>query len=74
MKINGTEYFRKTISATGQLDLQVLYLGGMPSPSPRYKRQLNTDKAPVPSFKGVIQDVQVYADKLKLFYLINFIS
>lgn len=59
VKINGTEYFRKTISATGQLDLQVLYLGGMPSSSPRYTRQLNTDIVPVPSFKGVIQDVQI---------------
>ncbi|XP_046404565.1 protein crumbs isoform X2 [Ischnura elegans] len=31
VKINGTEYFRKTISATGKLNAQVLYLGGMPS-------------------------------------------
>lgn len=28
--LNGTEYFRKTISGTGQLDAQVLYLGGLP--------------------------------------------
>lgn len=34
VKINGTEYFRKTISATGQLDVQVLYLGGFPSSKP----------------------------------------
>lgn len=27
VKLNGTEYFRKTISATGSLDAQVLYLG-----------------------------------------------
>lgn len=30
MKINGTEYFRKTISASGPLDAPVLYLGGFP--------------------------------------------
>lgn len=34
VKINGTEYFRKTISTTGQLDVQVLYLGGFPSSNP----------------------------------------
>lgn len=31
MKINGTEYFRKTISSTGYLDADILYLGGKPS-------------------------------------------
>lgn len=40
VKINGTEYFRKTISATGQLDVQVLYLGGFPSSKPM-KRDLS---------------------------------
>lgn len=40
VKINGTEYFRKTISATGQLDVQVLYLGGFPSSKPT-KRDLS---------------------------------
>ena len=30
MKINGTEYFRKTIGASGPIDAQVLYLGGFP--------------------------------------------
>ncbi|KAI5692089.1 hypothetical protein M8J75_003542, partial [Diaphorina citri] len=30
VKLNGTEYFRKTISSTGILDVQVLYLGGIP--------------------------------------------
>lgn len=40
VKINGTEYFRKTISATGQLDVQVLYLGGFPSSKPP-KRDLS---------------------------------
>ncbi|KAK9712540.1 Laminin G domain [Popillia japonica] len=31
VKINGTEYFRKTISSTGYLDADILYLGGRPS-------------------------------------------
>lgn len=30
MKINGTEYFRKTIGSSASLDAQVLYLGGYP--------------------------------------------
>lgn len=30
VKLNGTEYFRKTLSSTGLLDAQVLYLGGPP--------------------------------------------
>lgn len=34
VKLNGTEYFRKTISATGALDAQVLYLGGQPQLRP----------------------------------------
>ncbi|KAL0896197.1 hypothetical protein ABMA27_012140 [Loxostege sticticalis] len=33
VKLNGTEYFRKSISAAKQLDAQVLYLGGPPPPS-----------------------------------------
>jgi len=64
VKINGTEYFRKTISTTGPLDLNVLYLGGMPQVG-RTIRQADTiselseiAKAPV-NFKGIIQDVQV---------------
>ncbi|XP_062121853.1 protein crumbs isoform X5 [Drosophila sulfurigaster albostrigata] len=32
VKLNGTEYFRKTLSTTGLLDAQVLYLGG-PAPT-----------------------------------------
>ncbi|BET00878.1 Laminin G domain [Nesidiocoris tenuis] len=52
VKINGTEYFRKTISATGVLDLQYLLLGAAPSN--------NTPNNPlVRNFKGVIQDVQM---------------
>jgi hypothetical protein len=64
VKINGTEYFRKTISATGPLDLSVLYLGGMPQVG-RTIRQADTiqelseiTKEPV-NFKGIIQDVLV---------------
>nr|XP_049698738.1 protein crumbs [Helicoverpa armigera] len=32
VKLNGTEYFRKSISAAKQIDAQVLYLGGPPPP------------------------------------------
>lgn len=46
VKINGTEYFRKTISATGQLDVQVLYLGGFPSSKPP-RRDLSDPPATV---------------------------
>lgn len=57
VKINGTEYFRKTISATGQLDVQVLYLGGVP-PNSRvnFRPGGNQDQS---NFKGIIQDVQI---------------
>jgi protein crumbs len=62
--MNGTEYFRKTISATGPLDVNVLYLGGMPQMG-RAIRQVEAipdrseiTKPPV-NFKGIIQDVQV---------------
>jgi protein crumbs len=62
--MNGTEYFRKTISATGPLDVNVLYLGGMPQMG-RAIRQAEAvpdrseiTKPPV-NFKGIIQDVQV---------------
>lgn len=51
VKLNGTEYFRKTISSTGQLDAQVLYLGG-PPPNANFSPELNY-------FKGIIQDVKV---------------
>ncbi|KAK9511458.1 hypothetical protein O3M35_000110 [Rhynocoris fuscipes] len=47
VRINGTEYFRKTIGATGQLDLQVLQLGAIPGSSSER------------NFKGIIQDVQM---------------
>lgn len=63
VKINGTEYFRKTISASGQLNVTVLYLGGMPQAS-RYIRQVDNRQIEVPqvpqvNFKGIIQDVQI---------------
>ncbi|XP_014260565.1 protein crumbs isoform X1 [Cimex lectularius] len=48
VKINGTEYFRKTISATGQLDLQYLMLGAVFG-----------NGSEVRNFKGVIQDVEM---------------
>ncbi|PNF36740.1 Protein crumbs [Cryptotermes secundus] len=64
VKMNGTEYFRKTISATGPLDVNVLYLGGMPQMG-RTIRQVEAipdrseiTKPPV-NFKGIIQDVQI---------------
>lgn len=64
VKINGTEYFRKTISATGQLNVTVLYLGGLPQASSRYirqvdSRQMDVQQTPQVNFKGVIQDVQI---------------
>ncbi|KAJ8978000.1 hypothetical protein NQ317_004545 [Molorchus minor] len=43
VKLNGTEYFRKTIAATGTLDAQVLYLGGQPQT--RTVRQTNENMA-----------------------------
>ncbi|XP_044596826.1 protein crumbs isoform X1 [Cotesia glomerata] len=65
VKINGTEYFRKTISATGQLNVTVLYLGGLPQVS-RYIRQVDRSQMElqVPpnnkvNFKGIIQDVRI---------------
>lgn len=54
VKINSTEYFRKTISATGPLDLQILVLGSANNTSDD-----SPNNPPVRNFKGVIQDVQV---------------
>lgn len=54
VKLNGTEYFRKTLSSTGQLNAQVLYLGGPPT-SPL----MELDPEDRDYFKGIIQDVQV---------------
>ncbi|EEZ98818.2 protein crumbs [Tribolium castaneum] len=74
VKLNGTEYFRKTISATGTLDAQVLFLGGPPQTRPVRQANDNLVKidtiSPTSSaviatplsnvhFKGIIQDVQI---------------
>ncbi|XP_025835498.1 protein crumbs isoform X2 [Agrilus planipennis] len=74
VKLNGTEYFRKTISATGTLDAPVLYLGGQPQLRPVRqadttaiitKNEIGPSSAAVSTplsminFKGIIQDVQV---------------
>ncbi|GLH08522.1 Neurogenic locus Notch protein [Gryllus bimaculatus] len=66
VKINGTEFFRKTITASGAIDVQKLYLGGFPqhAHNKKNKRQAsetsqNNVMCDVCYFKGVIQDVQV---------------
>lgn len=58
VKINGTEYFRKTLSAIGPLDAETLYLGGPPmlSDESDFETKEDYEKA---YFKGIIQDVQV---------------
>ncbi|XP_055602052.1 protein crumbs isoform X2 [Uranotaenia lowii] len=58
VKLNGTEYFRKTLSSTGQLNAQVLYLGG-PPPYADSITSLHKDESEKQYFKGIIQDVQV---------------
>ncbi|KAL1374937.1 hypothetical protein pipiens_020398, partial [Culex pipiens pipiens] len=58
VKLNGTEYFRKTLSSSGQLNAQVLYLGGLP-PYPDSINSLYKDDSEKQYFKGIIQDVQV---------------
>ncbi|XP_017770186.1 PREDICTED: protein crumbs isoform X2 [Nicrophorus vespilloides] len=55
VKLNGTEYFRKTISATGTLDAQVLFLGGQPqlrSVRQTSNELLNVAKAEVSAASG----------------------
>lgn len=58
VKLNGTEYFRKSISAAKQLDAQVLYIGG-PPPSPESEGHSTLSNDDNDYFKGVIQDVQI---------------
>ncbi|XP_058822822.1 protein crumbs isoform X2 [Topomyia yanbarensis] len=58
VKLNGTEYFRKTLSSSGQLNAQVLYLGG-PPPYADSINSLYKDELERQYFKGIIQDVQV---------------
>lgn len=75
VKINGTEYFRKTLSSTGQLDAEVLYLGGPPPSLDGVADQNLTTKEDEDKqyFKGIIQDVQVsngtYAMSVELYPL-----
>lgn len=62
VKINGTEYFRKTLSSVGPLDAEHLYLGGLPNSYQLFddtdneQRKESIDKS---YFKGIIQDVQI---------------
>lgn len=63
VKINGTEYFRKTLSSIGPLDAETLYLGGPPL-SPYQSNDdsdfdMSKDDMDKAYFKGIIQDVQV---------------
>lgn len=55
VKINGTEYFRKTLSSVGPLDAENLYLGG-PHDVDNYSPKETSEKT---FFKGIIQDVQI---------------
>jgi len=72
VRINGSEYFRKTISFGSYLTAPVLYLGGKPAPevpvteAVRAVRQTAASPAPLeaapnhpPPFKGILQDVQL---------------
>ncbi|XP_037922140.1 protein crumbs isoform X2 [Hermetia illucens] len=59
VKLNGTEYFRKTLSSTGQLDAEVLYLGGPPPGLDGAELNLSKEEQDKIYFKGIIQDVQV---------------
>ncbi|XP_069963928.1 protein crumbs isoform X3 [Bactrocera oleae] len=74
VKLNGTEYFRKTLSSTGLLDAQVLYLGGPPvgvqtqapttagtdpAAATPEENVVNNEVDEKDYFKGIIQDVKV---------------
>lgn len=78
LKLNGTEYFRKTLSTTGLLDAQVLYLGG-PAPTRESLLPVSTESSIDESsvagqemgdgkdyFKGIIQDVKVSNGSLNM--------
>ena len=67
IKLNGTEYFKN--SADDSLNIQVMYLGDWPDFERFYRKSddkvsdSNESQIDVPlseSFKGIIQDVQVY--------------
>lgn len=62
VKINGTEYFRKTLSSVGPLDAETLYLGGPPTAYQSLddaEYDLSKEDIDKTYFKGIIQDVQV---------------
>lgn len=65
VKINGTEYFRKTLSSVGPLDVENLYLGGPPNAyhsnddSATDNDSTSKDNLDKDYFKGIIQDVQI---------------
>lgn len=60
VKINGTEYFRKTLSSVGPLDAEHLYLGGPPNQSiDSTENDLAKENVDKSYFKGIIQDVQI---------------
>lgn len=59
VKINGTEYFRKTLSSTGQLDAETLYLGGPPPTLNESEVPLTKEEQDKIFFKGIIQDIQI---------------
>ncbi|XP_055375058.1 protein crumbs isoform X2 [Condylostylus longicornis] len=59
VKINGTEYFRKTLSSTGSLDAQMLYLGGPPPRIDESELGKEEKEDSKDYFKGIIQDVEI---------------
>lgn len=58
VKLNGTEYFRKTLSSSGNLNAQYLYLGGPPVDS-ETEEHFTREEKDFMYFKGIIQDVQI---------------
>lgn len=58
VKLNGTEYFRKTLSSSGNLNAQLLYLGGPPIDT-EAEEQFTKEEKDRMYFKGIIQDVQI---------------
>lgn len=58
VKINGTEYFRKTLSSVGPLDAETVYLGGPHSKDDDTENEvLKMNEKDF--FKGIIQDIQI---------------
>lgn len=56
--VNGELRLNETVSGTDPLRSEVLYLGDMPEPGRRRKRQVD-ERGVNPAFKGSIQDVRV---------------